>query len=258
SPMIDLHTHILPGIDDGARDLDETLAMLEIAVADGIETIVATPHYDALDPAFPAVVQARLEEVRNLVNERNLPIVIASGYELMLTPELLARKVTARELALGGSRYILVELPVPFWPPYVRTGLLALREADLEVIIAHSERYEPVASDIEVAHELTEAGFLLQVNADSLAGVGSRVAQRTARELVRRGLVSVLASDSHSPRRRAPRLRAAAAEATRLIGPAAAAALVTTNPAAILADRDLPPPPRITPQRRAFRWPWSS
>jgi protein-tyrosine phosphatase len=255
--LIDLHTHILPGIDDGARDMDETLAMLEIAVADGIETIVGTPHYDAVDPTFPAIARDRLEQVRRLARERNLPIEIAGGFELTLTPELLARKDDAGELGFNGGRYVLVELPVPFWPPYVRDGLLTLRGAGLRVIIAHSERYQPIVDDIDLGAELAEAGFILQVNADSLTG-GLKDAQRAARELLKRGHVSLLASDSHSPRRRAPRMRAAVEEATKLIGPEAALALVTTNPTAILAGHDLPPLPDIIPGRRGFRWPWSA
>lgn len=251
--MIDLHTHVLPAIDDGANDLDETLAMLTIAVADGTATIVGTPHYagyDGTDPTYPHRVAERLAMVRQRIRERNLPIEVHGGFELSLTPALAELGPAARALGIHASRYLLVELPFTIWPPFAHEVLFRLQSAGLRPILAHVERYAVVLRDEEVARDLVRRGTLLQVNSDSLLGRGGRRIQRCARHLLDRGLISFLASDAHSAGHRPPGLQPALQVAARRIGDAAAEALVAGNPAAVIADADLPPAP--PPRRR--RW----
>jgi protein-tyrosine phosphatase len=157
-------------------------------------------------------------------------------------------------LGLNGSRYLLVEPPSVLWSPFVHEALFSLQSGGLRPIVAHAERYATALQTPGAMAELVSWGALLQVNGDSLLGGRGGRLQRAARALLERGLVSFLASDAHSSRERPPRLRAAVAAAGRLIGEVAAEALVTTNPAAVLADADLPPPP---PRQRRWRlFPW--
>lgn len=250
--MIDLHTHVLPAIDDGARDLDETLAMLQMAAEEGIRTVVATPHYDCLDPEFPALVADRLEQVRAAVSARRLPVRILKGFELELTSSLVARGTDARALGLNGSRYLLVELPTRFWPPFAHEALFRLQGAGLCPILAHAERYEPLVREPQLAEDLVRRGLLLQINAHSLTGQAGRQLQRAARKLLLKGFVTLLASDAHSTRHRTCRLRAAVDVAARLVGRAAAERLVWTNPAAIVNNLVLPEQPPPTTLRSRF------
>lgn len=252
--MIDLHAHILPGLDDGAADLDEALAMADLALADGITTVVATPHHDAAEPDLPALALAGWTAFRRALLARGLALDVLLGFELLLTPALAALGARARDLGLNASRYLLVELPPGPVPPYLLDTIFRLQGHGLRPILAHAERYPAVA---DLAADLVGRGLLLQINGDSLLGTHGREVRRRTERLVAAGQAHFLCSDTHSPRRRAPRLAEAAAAASRLVGPAAADALVHANPAAVLADIDLPPMPPIRRRfaRFAFRRP---
>lgn len=254
--MIDLHTHLLPAIDDGASDLDETLAMLAIAVEDGIQTIVGTPHYGGYDgsaPLYPQLVAEQLALVRRSVQEQQIPVAVNAGFELTLTPALAELGATAQSLGIGAGRYLLVELPFTLWPPFAFDVFFQLQSAGLRPILAHVERYDAILRQGALAEDLVRKGVLLQVNGDSLLGTGGPRIQRCAQNLLDRGLVSFLASDAHSSRQRPPRLQEAARLAARQIGAAAAEVLVIGNPAAVIADTDLPPAPPQQRRRRFFQ-----
>lgn len=259
--MIDIHSHLLPGVDDGARNRDESLAMLRIAAADGIRTIVATPHYRTIDPGLPMIAGAALRVVRKHVEQEGLPIQVLGGFELSITPKLSERSDELRGLGLNGSRYLLVEGPEQFWPAYVEAELFGLQASGLRPILAHVERYHALNDDIERAVTLARRDILLQVNASSLTGCNGWRQEQLARELVRRGIVSFIASDSHSQRSRTPLIHRGARAAARLIGNEAAEALVGGNPHAALSDYELPAPPpirryrffSIAPRKRMIR-----
>lgn len=250
--MIDLHTHIFSGLDDGAHDLAESLAMLELAGVEGTHTIIATPHYDGADRDFATLATARWMELRRAAQECGFLIDVLMGFELQLTPTLLDWGCGLKSLGLNGGRYLLVELPQGFWPPYLHEVIFRLQALGLRPILAHAERYAAIARDPALATDLTTRGVLLQVNSDSLFGAHGRTVQHSARSLIERGLVSFLASDAHSANHRPPQLRAAAALASRLIGTSAAEQLVFGNPAAVVTDSDLPQLASLQRQRRFF------
>lgn len=249
--MIDLHAHIFPELDDGADSLDETLAMLALAQADGITTMVGTPHFDGGDQTFVKRAGKQWIHVRQAVDANVGAVNVLLGFELLLTPTLLSHDANIQTLGINGGRYLLLELPLGFWPPYLHDVLFRLQSLGMRPILAHAERYQAIARDPELAVDLVGRGVLLQVNGDSMLGIGGRPLQRCAHYLLKRGLVSFLASDAHSVRRRPPRLRAAVGVATRLIGPGAAEALVEGNGAAVIANVDLPAAP---PLRRRWRF----
>jgi protein-tyrosine phosphatase len=250
--MIDLHAHVLPGIDDGAINMDESLSMLEFAQADGITTIVGTPHFGGIDQDFVECVSQRWNELRQTIDANATAVNLLLGFELLLTPALLNHDAKVQTLGINGGRYLLVELPSGFWPPYLYDVVFRLQSLGMRPILAHAERYQAIARDPELAVDLVARGVLLQVNGDSVLSLGGRPLQRCAHGLLERGLVSFLSSDAHSIQRRPPRLQAAVASTARVIGPAAAQALVESNPAAVIADVDLPSAPPLRRQWRFF------
>lgn len=257
--MIDIHAHVLPGLDDGPRAIDETMTMLRIAESEGIRTVVATPHFDGTNATVPSLAASVLRVVQREVARSGLDVRVLGGFEVALSPALPGAGVDVHELGLNGSRYILVEAPVAFWPAYVEECLFWLQSQGLQPILAHAERYATLQTHSERASALSDRGILLQVNGGSLIGTEGRDEHRCAESLLRRGLVDFIGSDCHSAKRRRPALRAAAAKASRVVGAAAVEHLIRHNPRAVTLDQDLPacPAPEqswLTQLRRAV---WS-
>lgn len=239
TPQVDLHTHVLPGLDDGAPNLDHALAMLRIAAEDGTRIIVATPHARRCTPE--AVAQA-LRSLEAALAETELPITLLTGMEEQLLPDLPERLLTEQSRPLAATRWVLVELPDwTTWPADLPTRLQQLRLAGFRPLLAHVERYIPVQHEPELVREALEAGALLQVNADSLFGQNGYAAQQVAVRLLRAGAISVLASDAHSPDWRPPRLQPAFERVAALTSPELAEYLRSTA-WAILQDAELAPP----------------
>jgi len=239
--FVDLHTHVLPGLDDGAADVGTAFAMLEMAAADGTATIVATPH--ARHDRFPAVDCQRRGQAAATVRER-LPegLTVALGAEVRVDSELLAeldRGDEARWLYLAGSRYILLELP-PIDLGYDPVALVhELHVAGSVAVIAHPERIPWLSQDFDALAALVDRGALLQVTAASLTGAAGRGATRCARWLMDEGLVGFVASDAHNTTTRAPLLHEAFTIVADRWGDEVALRLFVDNPARVLADRSI-------------------
>lgn len=239
----DLHTHFLPGIDDGAVDVDTASAMLEMAAADGTAAIVATPH--ARHDLFPDVDRKRCEQALAAVHAR-LPegLTVALGAEVRVDSELLAeldRGDDARWLYLAGSRYILLELA----PVDVGCDPIALvhelHVAGSVPIIAHPERIPWLQQDGDTLGALVDRGALLQVTAASLTGAAGRGAARCAAWLMDEGLVGFVASDAHNTTTRAPLLGEAFTTVAARWGDEVALRLFVDNPARVLTDQAIRP-----------------
>jgi len=223
--LIDLHCHILPGIDDGAASLDDSLAIARLALQDGVRRVVATPHWG--EGAFTGTGAEIQERVRTLQREllgRGVGLEILAGAELFLSPEVPARCAEDPLLTLNGSRYLLVELPFRMVPPYAEQILFELQLQGIVPVIAHPERNAEITANPELLRKLVDRGALAQVTAGSLEGAfGSRV-RRAAETLVKGRLVQIIASDAHSARGRPPRLEGAVRRAAQLVGDEAARA----------------------------------
>ncbi len=256
--MIDIHAHVLPGLDDGPRTLDETMAMLCIAEREGTRTVVATPHFDGTDTTVLSLAGPVLRVVQNEAARIGLTVQVLGGFEVALSPALLSTSVDVGALGLNNSRYILVEAPIAYWPEHVEECLFWLQARGLQPILAHAERCVPLQTNPERASTLSDRGILLQVNGGSLTGAEGRDEHRCAQSLLRRGLVQFIASDCHSARRRRPGLLAAAARVRRVVGAAAAEHLMTHNPQAVTLDQDLVACPEPAPSWLSqFRRAWS-
>lgn len=222
-PQVDLHTHVLPGIDDGARDLTQALAMLRIAAEDGTGILVATPHARR---CTVETVRAAAEHLRRASAEAGSTIVIEIGMEEQLLPDLLSRLRSGHALTIANTSWVLVELPDwTIWPSDLAERLGELRAAGFRPLLAHVERYVPIQQVPERICDAIAAGAAIQINADSLFGQNGYAAQRTAARLLQARAVSVLASDAHSPDWRAPRLAAALDRVAALVDPDYADAL---------------------------------
>jgi protein-tyrosine phosphatase len=241
--VIDLHTHVLPGIDDGARTPDDSLDMARAFVSDGVTAIAATPHVREDYPTSADVMLRAVERLRQALDEEGIPLTVHSGAELAV--EWLPRlgELELRRLTLaGGGRYLLVETPYHGWPATIVEGLLRVRRAGCTPVLAHPERNAVVQDSPSVLAPLVQGGTLVQVTAASLDGRLGRSSRDTARRLLEAGLAHLVASDAHTPDVRA----AGMLSAVDAIGNEPLARwLVTDVPCALVEGRD--PPPRPSP-----------
>jgi protein-tyrosine phosphatase len=244
--LIDLHSHVLPGLDDGAADLDEAVAICHAAAADGIEVLAATPHVRNDFPTSVAEMEAGVAAVSAAVGGlvRLLP-----GGELDLA-ELERPVDELRGYALGGNReYLLVETPYYGWPLDLANRLHRLLASGVTPVLAHPERNDAVQQQPELLDPLVRGGVLIQVTAASVDGRLGRHVRACVKQLLERSLVHLLASDAHSPSIRAIGL----ADAARSLGDDALARWLTVAiPGAIVDGAELPP----RPAGRRPRW-WS-
>jgi protein-tyrosine phosphatase len=202
--MIDLHSHILPGLDDGAPNMDDALKMCRVAQADGIHTLVATPHY------------------RIGVYQNDQAKILAA-----------LRSLQDPRLLLGG-RYALLELPAQSIPPYTRDFFFKMRLKGYTPIITHPERNSMIQSNPEILQELLHGGALSQITAMSLTGEFGERARESASRLAKSGLAQSIATDAHSPHRRPPILSKARKILEEIMGPGQALNMVEKTPGKIL------------------------
>jgi protein-tyrosine phosphatase len=243
--VIDLHSHILPGLDDGAEDLVDSLEIARAAVADGITTIAATPHVREDYPTTADAMEIGVRQLRTALERERIELELLPGGEVSLEQLDRLSHDELRRFALGGNpRYLLVETPYWGWPLSFDQIVSRLAALDVTAVIAHPERNRAIQEDLAKVAGLVDAGALIQVTAASLDGrLGSRT-RASARKLVDAGLVHMIGSDAHTAGIREVGL----SEARKVIGDEALARWLTESvPAAIV--RNEPVPPRPTPTR---------
>ena len=220
--MIDLHCHILPGVDDGARTLADALDLVRAAIDDGISGAVVTPHvYPGVWDNGQANLRLALRGLQNAIVANDLAFTVVLGAELRLHPETLAR-VTARRLPLVGrfeqADVALIELPDGSIPPGALQACEGLVAAGIRPMIAHPELNKEVMREPARILPFVDAGCLLQVTAASVIGQFGQAALACAHDLLGRGVVTVLATDMHNLRARPPRLGLAREALARFYG----------------------------------------
>lgn len=238
--MIDLHCHILPGLDDGAAAMSDAIEMARIAVDDGIEIAAATPH--AFNGIFDVTYETRdraIQEFRSCLAEEGIPLEILPGSDCHISEHLLPILKTSPAYSLNETgRAFLLEWPPQLIPAGFREFLFEARIADLKCVLTHPERHPEVQEDPEIIGDLIDSGLHVQIGAHGLMGLFGDEARHTAEKLLSRGWVHVIASDAHDSEIRKPVLSEALARARQIIG-SAAVDLVTTNPAELLGlDRE--------------------
>jgi protein-tyrosine phosphatase len=232
--MIDLHNHLLPGIDDGAPDLEVALALARIAVADGITHMVCTPHiHPGRYENTPATIQAAQQKFVAALQVESISLQVATAAEVRFGAELMQGIGEGTIPFLGewqGRKVLLLEFPhgeVPFGAERMIAWLL---QRNIQPMLAHPERNKGIMRDPSKLKPFIEQGCLLQVTASSVAGGFGLAAQAIASDLLSEGLVSILATDAHNIDYRPPILSQGMQEAARLVGEAKAEALVLQTP----------------------------
>ena len=256
--MIDLHTHILPGIDDGVKEEDEAVAFARMAREDGIRTIVATPHckegfyFNTKKEIFPAV-----ERLRTRLQEESVDVQLLPGAEVHICPDLVERigNGLAPTLADNGKT-LLLELSLSQPPVELPELLFQLKLAGIIVLFAHPERIRHFYEDSSRYERLVQMGAWGQLTSGSLLGTFGNDIRKLSEDLLVRGLVHVLASDAHNIRGRPPLMQESMERAAELVGEEYARAMVTSAPQALLEGRSLRMPAVQRPERKLFfgRW----
>jgi protein-tyrosine phosphatase len=245
--MIDLHTHILPGIDDGSRTLEDAIGMAWAAVADGIRAVAATPHVRDDWPTKATDMERLVADVREALGSAGIPLQVLPGGEVALDQLDRLEPGELEQFGLGGNPdFLLVEFPYYGWPLGLAHRVVELRSRGVTPVLAHPERNADVQARPERLRPLVDDGALCQITAASVDGRLGRRARAAGLELIDAGLAHLLASDAHTPDVRGIGMGAAA----RALGDEALAHWLTYDvPAAIVAGEPVPPRPPAQPRR---------
>jgi protein-tyrosine phosphatase len=236
--MIDLHCHILPAVDDGPADIEESVAMARTAADDGITHIVATPHFVYDGHRKGEGILRTLEMLRNRLGEAGIPVELLAGADIRLSHELLAGLEKGDIPTIHGSRYFLLELPEVI-PPNLDRFLFAARVKGFTVIITHPERNRGLLSSPEKIGMLRASGSLFQLTAMSVTGEFGSQIRSFSQMLLRKGFADFVATDAHDYVHRRPVLSTAYRETVRLCGEREAERIFFGNPAAVLDNREI-------------------
>lgn len=234
--IIDLHCHILPGMDDGAKNLGESLEMACLAVEGGTKAMVVTPH---CKDGGAQEVRSETALLRQALQKAGIPLQLYVGMEIFGTPDTALMLEDRELLTLHDSVYPLIEFAFHSDGRQETWILEQVIEAGYIPLVAHPERYEYIQKDPGLVNAWKEMGCVFQVNRGSLLGRFGRIPQNTAVALTRRGFASVVASDAHSAHYRTPWMRDVEIFLNRKISPVAAEYLLRRNPAAILKNEQL-------------------
>lgn len=247
--MIDLHCHILPGIDDGPRTLEDSIALARAAVAAGTRTIVATPHVSWEYPGVDAdAVAAGVATVQAALRAEGIPLELHTGAELAMTRATDLAQEELERLRLGGGPWLLVECPLSAAPSMAfEVGCGRLLEQGHRIVLAHPERSPMLQRDTALLERLVGRGMIGSITAGALVGRFGSTVERFARDLVRRGLGHDVASDAHSIHRRPPSISSELHDSG--FG-AQAGWLARDVPLAVLAGAEIPAAPAMPPAEK--------
>ena len=242
--MIDIHTHILPGLDDGARDFDTAVVMAQMAQESGVTDIIATPHANQRS-RYENYVSEDLDDkltfLQAAVRHAGLEVKIHPGMEIFGTPDLPELLRAGKVRTLAGSRYLLVEFAFREDPFFMEHLLRRLRAEGVEPIVAHPERYYALQDMPDILFDWAASGVWMQVNKGSLMGSFGSAARRTAQMMLANDLAAAVASDAHGSDRRTTDMSHLLDYITMEFSHRRADRLLQENPRRILNDRPLLP-----------------
>ncbi len=200
--MIDIHTHVLPGIDDGAQNISDSLEILQALAKQGVTELVATPHIiSGVYENTRSIIDSKLIEVQDLINERELNIQIHPGAELYCEPDVIS-KVKKENLTLAQSNYILIETELQRFPDNFEEILFNFQQEGFRPILAHAERFSPFMNNIDYLLNIVNREIYVQMNSGSILGVYGNAVKDLALKMLDLGCVHVIASDVHGLKKR--------------------------------------------------------
>ena len=200
--MIDLHSHVIPDVDDGPISIKESLQLLETAARDGIDTIIATPHYNGYYADERDGILLRLDRLKQAAIEHGLQVSLLPGQEIQIHDTLLENYRSGKLLTLANSRYMLIELPAEGIPYYAERLFYELEMLGVKPIIAHPERNADFLESPDKLYRLIQKGALAQLTSSSLFGFFGKRVQTFSHELIQADLVHFIATDAHNTDRR--------------------------------------------------------
>lgn len=255
--MIDLHVHILPGLDDGAQDMEDALGLAELALEGGVDTLVATPHsnqegrFENYDTPQLREVYRRLQEE---LNKEKLPLKLLLGMEIFASEDMREKIEEGKLIGLNQTDYYLVEFPFESDPYRIGGYLEDILDCGKIPLIAHPERYYCVQEYPALVYEWLRMGCLSQINKGSLFGKFGRHAHDTVQVLLKNQLVTCVASDAHSPYMRTTYMADAREYLEDRYGEEPAYRLLTKNPKTILRGERILPHGNLPEKKRRFFW----
>lgn len=246
--FVDIHCHLLPGIDDGAKSWDESLEMARMAVEDGITTIITTPHQlGGFARNLGNEIRKQTKALQALLDQERIPLQVLPGGDVRIEDSLLPGLRSGEVMSLADHRkHVLLELPHELYFD-LKPVLTGLRQQGIQGILSHPERNQGLLARPGLVKELVDVGCLMQVTAGSLLGTFGPPSQAMAEAMLRDGHVHFLATDAHGPKARRPLIHRAFTRAWELVGRAAAEEMCSVNPAAVAAGR------QVTPGARSAR-----
>ena len=240
--MIDIHSHVLPGVDDGSESLEMSLDMLALAASSGVHTLVATPHCTIpgeFDNYVSAELEERVLELQREVEQEGIPIRLCRGMEIFATEELPSLLRRKQVWTLNETDYFLTEFSFREDPDFCEEILKRCTAQGFRPVIAHPERYFFIQDDPELAYEWCLAGYALQINKGSVLGRFGTQVRRTAELLLDHGLAACFASDAHRSYERSTYLLELRNYLNRFYGEDYTDLLLEENPSRILSGQDL-------------------
>ena len=261
-PFVDIHCHLLPGIDDGAKSWDDTLAMARMAEADGIRTVVATPHQlGGFAHNRGETIRELADQAQQFLDQLGVALQVLPGADIRIEPEMVAALRAGDVVSLADRRrHALLELPHELYYP-LEPVLDDLHRHGMVGVLSHPERNQGIIRQPKVLSPLVRHGCLMQITAGSLLGAFGSESQLLAEWMLAEGLVHFVASDGHGPKSRRPLLSRAFERVVQLTDEETAADLFCHHPAAVAAGRDVAGDvrPRVksakgVPAKRWWKW----
>ncbi len=238
--MIDLHTHILPNIDDGSRSIDETFELIKEAQNAGFKSVVLTSHY--MEGYYETNLHER-EVLTNLIQnnfrEKNIDIDVYIGNEIYMSDNLIKLLESGKASTINNTSYVLFEMPLNVEPYNLYDIIYQMQQNKIVPILAHPERYSFIQKDLELMYDLIEKGVLMQANFGSIIGQYGKKAQKTVRTFLNNNMIHLLGSDAHRHKTIYPRIPEAIKELEKLISTEKLKELTTTNPELILNNKKI-------------------
>jgi protein-tyrosine phosphatase len=254
--FVDIHCHILPGIDDGATDWDESLGMAELAASDGTSTIIATPHQlGGFGHNRGDAIRRSVKELHQRLTAAGVPLTVLPGADVRVEEQLVERLLSGEVLTLGDhGRHVLLELPHELYLP-LEPLIERLSRRNIAAILSHPERNQGILRRPEMLAPLVNAGCLMQITAGSLCGAFGADCQQLTESMSGSGLVHFVATDGHGARSRRPLMSRAFERVSQLAGLDMAVELCSGNPARVAAGQPVQSGRRSSQANRR-RW-WS-
>ena len=253
--MIDVHTHILPGVDDGPRTMEESIQIVQRAAEEGVTAIVATPHVlEDRSPMDQERVDDAFNRIKRIIAEKEIGVEVVLGAELFISPDLPARIRRNNALTIdSGNRYVLLELPAQEIQPFMEQTIFELLLQGIVPIISHPERNLAIQNDPDKLFHLVQRGVLAQLDAGSLLGKYGKKTQNTAKALLSNNLIHMIASDVHSTPNGSYSLSLAVKIAAGILGRERAMEMVTVVPEKVIRGRPIHVMPPKPVKRNVFR-----